>query len=39
MRGRQLRTIDKAEVIRQVSRRLERLTQRVPAKRIAVYPV
>jgi 5-methylthioadenosine/S-adenosylhomocysteine deaminase len=39
MRGGSLQTIDKAEVKRQISRRLERLSQRVPGKRIATYPV
>ncbi len=34
----QLQTIDKNEVKRQVSQRLERLNQRVPGRRIAVYP-
>ncbi len=38
LQGGSLRTIDKAEVKRQVSRRLERLSQRVPGKRIATYP-
>ncbi len=38
MRGGSLQTIDKAEVKRQISRRLERLSQRVPGKRIATYP-
>jgi 5-methylthioadenosine/S-adenosylhomocysteine deaminase len=34
----ELQTIDKALVKRQVSQRLERLSQRVPGKRIATYP-
>jgi 5-methylthioadenosine/S-adenosylhomocysteine deaminase len=38
MQGRKLLTIDKAEIKRQVTSRLERLSQRVPGKRIAVYP-
>lgn len=38
MQGGKLQTIDKAEVKRQISRRLERLSQRVPGKRIATYP-
>ena len=38
MRGRNLLTIDKSEVKRQVSTRLERLSQRVPGRRIAIYP-
>jgi 5-methylthioadenosine/S-adenosylhomocysteine deaminase len=38
MRDRQLLSIDKAEVKRQVNQRLERLTRLVPEKRIAVYP-
>jgi 5-methylthioadenosine/S-adenosylhomocysteine deaminase len=38
MRNRQLLTIDKAEVKRQISERLERLAQRVPGHRIAQYP-
>ncbi len=38
LRGGCLQTIDKAEVKRQVSRRLERLSQRAPGRRIATYP-
>ncbi|HSV86158.1 MAG TPA: amidohydrolase [Levilinea sp.] len=38
MSGRQLLTIDRVEVKRQVSQRLARLTRLVPEKRIAVYP-
>ncbi len=38
MRGRNLLTVDKSEVKRQVSTRLERLSQRVPGRRIAIYP-
>ncbi|MCL4562232.1 MAG: amidohydrolase [Chloroflexi bacterium] len=34
----QLLTIDKAQVKREVSRRLARLSQRVPGNRIAIYP-
>lgn len=39
MRGRELRTIDKARVMREVAERLGRLNQRVPGSRIATYPV
>lgn len=39
MQGGKLLTIDKAEIKRQVSSRLERLSQRVPGNRIATYPV
>jgi 5-methylthioadenosine/S-adenosylhomocysteine deaminase len=38
MRGKELLTIDKAEVKRQVNQRLQRLSQLVPEKRIAIYP-
>lgn len=38
MRGRQLLTIDKDEVKREVEQRLERLVQRVPGRKVAVYP-
>jgi 5-methylthioadenosine/S-adenosylhomocysteine deaminase len=38
LQGGLLLTIDKAEVKRQISTRLERLSQRVPGKRIATYP-
>jgi 5-methylthioadenosine/S-adenosylhomocysteine deaminase len=38
MRGRQLLTIDKERVKREVSARLERLNQRTPGTRIATYP-
>jgi 5-methylthioadenosine/S-adenosylhomocysteine deaminase len=37
MRDRQILTLDKAEIIHQVSRSMERLTQRVPNRRIQVY--
>ena len=37
MRDRQLLTIDKAEIIRQVHKNMDRLAQRVPEKRIQVY--
>ncbi len=37
MRDRRLLTLDKAEIIRQVNRSLERLARRVPARRIQVY--
>lgn len=37
MRDRRLLTLDKAEIIRQVNRSLERLSRRVPASRIQVY--
>ena len=37
MQDRQLLTIDKAKVIKQVNKNMERLAQRVPAKRIQVY--
>lgn len=37
MRDRQLLTLDKAEIIRQVNRSLERLSRRVPASRIQMY--
>ena len=39
MRWRELRTIDKARVMREVAERLGRLNQRVPGSRIATYPV
>ena len=38
LQGGRLLTIDKAEVKRQISRRLERLSERVPGRRIATYP-
>jgi 5-methylthioadenosine/S-adenosylhomocysteine deaminase len=37
MHNRQLLTINKAEVIRQVNKNMERLAQRIPNKRIQVY--
>ncbi|MBU1695259.1 MAG: amidohydrolase [Verrucomicrobia bacterium] len=37
MRDRRLLTLDKADIIRQVSRSLERLSRRVPESRIQVY--
>ncbi len=37
MRSRQILTVDKTEIIRQVNRSMERLAQRVPDKRIQVY--
>jgi 5-methylthioadenosine/S-adenosylhomocysteine deaminase len=37
MRDRQILTLDKAEIIRQVNRSMTRLAQRVPDKRIQVY--
>jgi 5-methylthioadenosine/S-adenosylhomocysteine deaminase len=37
MRDRHILTLDKAEIIRQVNRSMERLAQRVPDKRIQVY--
>lgn len=37
MRDRQILTLDKAEIIRQVNQSMSRLAQRVPAKRIQVY--
>lgn len=37
MRDRQILTLDKAEIIRQVNRSMERLAQRVPDKRIQIY--
>lgn len=37
MRDRRLLTLDKAEIIRQVNRSLERLSRRVPASRIQMY--
>ena len=37
MRNRQLLTLDKGEIIRQVNRSLERLSRRTPASRIQVY--
>jgi len=39
LRDGQLLTIDKAQVMREVATRLERLNQRVPGQRIATYPV
>lgn len=38
MRGRQLLTIDKDEVKKEVEQRLQRLVQRVPGRKVAVYP-
>ncbi|MCU0490786.1 MAG: amidohydrolase [Chloroflexaceae bacterium] len=38
MRNRQLLTIDKAQVLREVSERMERLVQRLPNRRIQTYP-
>ncbi len=38
MRGRKLMTIDKAEVKQEVERRMARLVQRVPGRKVAVYP-
>jgi 5-methylthioadenosine/S-adenosylhomocysteine deaminase len=37
MRDRQLLTLDKAQIIKEVSRSMDRLAQRVPEKRIQVY--
>ena len=37
MRDRKLLTLDKAEIIRQVNRSLERLSRRTPESRIQVY--
>ncbi|HEX2905526.1 MAG TPA: amidohydrolase [Phototrophicaceae bacterium] len=37
MRDRQLLTLDEGEIVAQVSASMERLTQRVPSKRIQVY--
>jgi 5-methylthioadenosine/S-adenosylhomocysteine deaminase len=37
MRDRQLLTLDKAEIVRQVQRSMERLAQRVPGQQIQVY--
>jgi len=37
MRDRQLLTLDKAEIIRQVNLNMERLAQRIPGKQIQVY--
>ena len=37
MRDRHILTLDKAEIIRQVSQSMARLAQRVPDKRIQVY--
>lgn len=37
MQDRQLRTLDKAEIIAQVNRNMARLAQRVPERRIQVY--
>ena len=39
LRGGRLLTIDVPEVKRQISERLEHLSQRVPGRRIATYPV
>lgn len=38
MRDRQLLTINKAEVKQEVEKRLQRLVQRVPGRKVAVYP-
>ena len=38
MHKRKLLTIDKEQVIREISARLERLSQRIPERRIAFYP-
>jgi 5-methylthioadenosine/S-adenosylhomocysteine deaminase len=38
LRGGRLLTIDKARVKHEVAARLERLSQRVPGRRIASYP-
>ena len=38
MRKRQHLMLDKEEIIREVEQRLERLVQRVPGKKIAIYP-
>lgn len=38
MQGGRLLTIDKSEVKRQISKRLDNLSQRVPGRRIATYP-
>jgi 5-methylthioadenosine/S-adenosylhomocysteine deaminase len=37
MRDRQILTLDKAQIIREVNRSMERLAQRVPDKRIQLY--
>jgi 5-methylthioadenosine/S-adenosylhomocysteine deaminase len=37
MKDRQLLTINKADVIQQVNKNMERLAQRIPNKRIQVY--
>jgi 5-methylthioadenosine/S-adenosylhomocysteine deaminase len=37
MRDRQLLTLNKAEIIRQVNKNMDRLAQRTPSKRIQVY--
>jgi 5-methylthioadenosine/S-adenosylhomocysteine deaminase len=37
MRDRQLLTLDKAQIIKEVNRSMNRLAQRVPEKRIQVY--
>jgi 5-methylthioadenosine/S-adenosylhomocysteine deaminase len=37
MRDRQLLTLDKAQIIKEVSRSMDRLAQRVPEKRIQIY--
>ncbi|WP_299027576.1 amidohydrolase [uncultured Thermanaerothrix sp.] len=39
MRDRRLLTLDKTKIKEEVQRRLERLSQRVPGRRIATYPV
>jgi 5-methylthioadenosine/S-adenosylhomocysteine deaminase len=38
MHERKLLTIDKEEVKKEISARLERLSQRIPERRIAFYP-
>ncbi len=38
LQGGRLLTIDKAEIKREISHRLERLSERVPGRRIATYP-
>ena len=37
MHQRQLLTLDKAEIIKQVNESMDRLAQRIPSKRIQVY--
>ena len=38
MQGRRLLTIDKAQIMRETAARRERLTQRLPERRIQTYP-